>query len=69
MLATMERRSYKHLWINLKYRRIYNMLAEKIEALREILNSMIASNDYAYSEILEVSQELDVLIVQYYREA
>jgi hypothetical protein len=43
------------------------MLREKIEDLRELLNSMIDSDDYTYREILEVSQELDVLIVKYYR--
>ncbi|MHB1394125.1 MAG: Spo0E family sporulation regulatory protein-aspartic acid phosphatase [Clostridia bacterium] len=43
------------------------MLAEKIENLKELLNSMVGSDDYTYTEILEVSQELDVLIVRYYR--
>lgn len=43
------------------------MLVEKIKDLRELLNSMIDSIDYTYSEILEVSQRLDILIVQYYR--
>lgn len=42
------------------------MHAEKIENLRELLNSMIDSDDYTYREILEVSQELDKLIVKYY---
>ena len=43
------------------------MIAEEIEDLRELLNSMVDSDNYSYSEILEVSQELDFLIVQYYR--
>lgn len=45
------------------------MLAKEIEALRELLNRMLGSNDYSYKEILEVSQELDLLIVEYYRRA
>ena len=45
------------------------MLAEEMEALRELLNRMIESGKYTYSEVLEVSQELDALIVKYYREA
>ena len=43
------------------------MLIEKIEELRKLLDSMIASEDYAYRDILKVSQELDLLIVEYYR--
>lgn len=45
------------------------MLTEKIEALKELLDSMIISDSYSYSEILKVSQELDILIVRYYKEA
>lgn len=41
----------------------------EIERLRELLNKMIESEHYAYSEILEVSQKLDLLIVNYYRVA
>lgn len=41
----------------------------EIEKLRELLNNMIESGQYTYNEILEVSQELDLLIVGYYRTA
>lgn len=47
----------------------YNMLTEKIEEMREKLNDMLASENHSYSEILKISQELDVLIVAYLREA
>ena len=45
------------------------MVAEEMEELRERLNKMLDSNEYSSSEILEVSQQLDILIVKYYREA
>lgn len=45
------------------------MNTKEIEALRELLNKMIVSKDYTYNEILEVSQRLDLLIVEYYRTA
>jgi hypothetical protein len=44
------------------------MLIKEIEALKQQLNSMIISEDVNYNEVLKVSQELDVLIVEYYRE-
>lgn len=42
-------------------------LVKEIERLKELLNSM-AAEDNSSGEILKVSQLLDVLIVQYYRE-
>jgi len=45
------------------------MVVEEMEELREQLNNMLDSNEYSSSEILEVSQKLDILIVKYYREA
>lgn len=46
-----------------------DMLTKEIEKLRELLNNMIASENYAYSDILAVSQELDALIAEYYKTA
>lgn len=41
---------------------------EKIlEKLREQLNSMVNSDEFTTEEILAVSQELDELIVSYYK--
>lgn len=45
-----------------------DMYIVEIEKLREILNNMIESESYTFSEILKASQNLDVLIVNYYRE-
>lgn len=45
---------------------VYGM---EIEKLRDLLNRMIESEESTYSEILEVSQKLDRLIVDYYRNA
>lgn len=39
----------------------------EIEKVRELLNRMIASENHTTDEILEVSQRLDSLIVDYYR--
>jgi hypothetical protein len=44
------------------------MIIKDIEILKKKLNDMINSNDFTYNEILKVSQELDVLIVKYFRE-
>lgn len=44
------------------------MIIEKIEELQDILNIMIESEDFAYGAILEVSQQLDELIVEYHKE-
>ncbi|MDF2891503.1 MAG: Spo0E like sporulation regulatory protein [Clostridia bacterium] len=44
------------------------MLMNEIEKLKTKLNHMIGSEDFTYNEILEVSQELDLLIVEYLRE-
>lgn len=41
------------------------MIEYKIDNLRDKLNLMILKNE-EYSKILEISQELDELIVQYY---
>ena len=41
------------------------MCVNKIEELRDKLNDLIFKNEY-YSEILKVSQELDVEIIKYY---
>jgi hypothetical protein len=45
------------------------MLTKDIEKLRELLNNMIDSESFAYSDILAVSQDLDTLISEYYRTA
>lgn len=44
------------------------MIKEKIEELRERLNVMFTSDNIDYHETLMVSQELDVLIVEYLKE-
>lgn len=44
------------------------MITKEIENLREQLNAMLDSEEYAYNEILLVSQKLDTLIVKYLRE-
>jgi len=44
------------------------MLTKEIENLKEQLDSMISSENFTYTEILHVSQQLDVLIVKYIRE-
>lgn len=41
------------------------MRNEKIENLREKINSMIISEDVSADELLELSQELDELIAEY----
>ncbi|MEY7998944.1 aspartyl-phosphate phosphatase Spo0E family protein [Clostridium sp. Mt-5] len=38
-----------------------------LEELRDKLNKMLDSNKYTNEEILEVSQQLDKLIVYYYK--
>lgn len=45
------------------------MITKEIEKLRELLNNMITSGRFTYNDILAVSQELDTLIVEYYRTA
>jgi hypothetical protein len=37
-----------------------------MEELREELHIMLASNECSYEEILNISQELDKLVVDYY---
>lgn len=39
---------------------------KNLEELREELYIMLDSNEYSYDEILNVSQELDKLIINYY---
>ncbi|MCX7709315.1 MAG: aspartyl-phosphate phosphatase Spo0E family protein [Clostridia bacterium] len=41
---------------------------KKIENLRERLNTMITVGETDFGEILKVSQELDILIVEYMRQ-
>lgn len=38
-----------------------------MNTLRDKLNKMLNSNKYTYNEILSVSQQLDELIVYYYK--
>ena len=45
------------------------MVIENIESLKKKLGDMINSDDFTYNEILEVSQELDVLIVKQLKES
>ncbi|NLK97646.1 Spo0E family sporulation regulatory protein-aspartic acid phosphatase [Defluviitalea saccharophila] len=40
----------------------------KLKELQEFLNEMIASEQYTYEEILNVSQKLDFLMVDYLKE-
>ena len=44
------------------------MLIKEIENLKKKLDDMISSDDFTYNEILKVSQELDVLIVEQLKE-
>lgn len=44
------------------------MLDEKIDELRKNLNEMLGREDEDPDRILQISQELDLLIVEYYRE-
>ena len=39
----------------------------EIEKLRELLNNMMVSDLHTWNEIMEVSQRLDLLIVDYYK--
>lgn len=45
-----------------------NIMLERIENLKRYLNELMSKEEKDYKKILEVSQELDVLIVEYYRE-
>lgn len=45
------------------------MITKEIEELREQLNFMLSTDQFPYMEILKVSQELDELIVKYYKES
>lgn len=45
------------------------MIIKDIESLKMKLNDMIDSDEFTYSEILKVSQELDVLIVKQLKES
>lgn len=51
----------------LEYRGL-KMLIKEIEDLKKKLDDMISSDDFTYNEILKVSQELDVLIVEQMKE-
>ncbi len=42
-------------------------MEKMLEELRDQLNSMVNSNEFTTEEILAVSQELDKLIVSYYK--
>ncbi|AGK97363.1 aspartyl-phosphate phosphatase Spo0E family protein [Clostridium pasteurianum] len=42
-------------------------MCKKLEKLRDKLNRMLDSDKYTYEEILEVSQKLDKLVVDYYK--
>lgn len=41
-------------------------MENKMEQIREKLNAMLESEEYTSQEILDISQELDKLIVWYY---
>lgn len=45
-----------------------NIMLERIDNLKRYLNELMSKEEKDYKKILEVSQELDVLIVEYYRE-
>jgi hypothetical protein len=40
-------------------------IVNEIDRLRESLNTMVVSDKFSYDEILKVSQDLDILILQY----
>lgn len=42
-------------------------MCKKLEELRDKLNRMLLSNEYTDEEILLVSQQLDNLVVDYYK--
>lgn len=44
------------------------MLEEKINELKKILNEMMSRENEDPKKILQVSQDLDVLILEYYKE-
>lgn len=44
------------------------MIKDDIEKLRTQLNKMLGTKNADNKEILKVSQELDILIIQYYKE-
>lgn len=44
------------------------MIINEIENLKKKLNYMISSEEFTYSEILKVSQDLDILIVRQLKE-
>ena len=44
------------------------MINDELERVRDILNKMFSSGNHSAEELLKVSKELDVLVVQYYRE-
>ncbi|MCI1969643.1 aspartyl-phosphate phosphatase Spo0E family protein [Clostridium luticellarii] len=43
------------------------LLEKLLEKLRDKLNKMLESDKYTTDEILEISQQLDKLIVSYYK--
>ncbi|MBM7685458.1 aspartyl-phosphate phosphatase Spo0E family protein [Defluviitalea raffinosedens] len=43
-------------------------MCNKLKELQESLNEMIASEEYTYEEILNISQKLDFLVVNYLKE-
>ncbi len=43
------------------------MLVDEINKLREILNEQVVNCSMDYEEILSLSQDLDKLIVEYYK--
>lgn len=45
----------------------FDMLVEEINRLRELLNEQVINCSMEYDEILSLSQDLDKLIVEYYK--
>ncbi len=43
-------------------------MKNKINDFRELLHSELESDNLDYEKVLEISQELDKLIIEYYRE-
>lgn len=41
-------------------------MEDSIEKLREVLHSMLNSEEKDFSEILKISEELDALIIKHY---
>ncbi|MBZ2175439.1 aspartyl-phosphate phosphatase Spo0E family protein [Schnuerera sp. xch1] len=44
-----------------------DVLKDKIDILKDLLNKQLDSKDFDREEILKISQELDICILEYYK--